>query len=175
MKKLLSFAFIVLFLLGIFVSAKNDNESQDNHTWNNQESSNHSENYQEGSTSTGKETKKVFTGLSSGAIVCVTTAVVARDTAIKSWMAMYNATWITTFDARTAAFTAALSLTEKKEMKKAMELAWKTSEKAMKLAQKAKKDVVQKAWSDYRVSLKSCNAPIAKDLMQERGGNDLDD
>ena len=166
MKKLLSFAFISLFLLGIFVSAKNDNESQDsNHSWDHQEISN----------STGKENKTVFTGLSSDAIACVTSAVVGRDTAIKSWMAMYNATWITIFDARTAAFTAALSLTDKKEMKKAMELAWKTSEKAMKTAQKTKKDVVQKAWSDYRVSLKSCNAPIAKDLMQERGGNDLDD
>lgn len=90
-------------------------------------------------------------------------------------MAAYDATWLITFDARTAAFTAALSLTNAKEMKKAMELAWKTSEKAMKSAQKTKKNVVQKAWSDYRVSLKSCNAPIAKDLMQERGGNDLDD
>ena len=90
-------------------------------------------------------------------------------------MAIYNATWLTNFDTRTAAFTAALSLTNGKEMKKAMELAWKTSEKAMKAAQKVKKDVVQKAWSTYRVSLKSCNAPIAKDLMQERGGNDLDD
>ena len=165
MKKLLSFAFISLFLLGIFVSAKNDNESQDsNHTWDHQETE-----------YTGKEIKKTFTGLSADAIVCVTASVVARDTAIKSWMAIYDVTWITTFDARTAAFTAALSLTDKKEMKKAMELAWKTSEKAMKTAQKTKKDVVQKAWSDYRVSLKSCNAPIAKDLMQERGGNDLDD
>ena len=90
-------------------------------------------------------------------------------------MATYDTTWVTTFDARTAAFTAALSITDRKEMKKAMDLAWKTSEKAMKAAQKVKKDVVQKAWNTYRTSLKSCNTDIAKGLMQERGGNDLDD
>lgn len=90
-------------------------------------------------------------------------------------MTAYDAAWLKAFDGRTAAFTAALSLTDRKEMKKAMDSAWKTSEKAMKAAQKVKKDVVQKAWSTYRISLKSCSAPIAKDLMQERGGNDLDD
>jgi hypothetical protein len=90
-------------------------------------------------------------------------------------MAAYDATWLTTFDARTAAFTAALSLTDRKAMKKAMDSAWKTSEKAMKVAQKVKKDMVQKAWGVYRTALKSCSAPIAKDLIQERGGNDLDD
>lgn len=165
MKKLLSLVFISLFLVGLFAFAKDGNENEDNNQTGDRQESEH----------TGKENKKVFTGLSADAIACVTTAVVARDTAIKWWMAAYDATWLTTFDARTAAFTAALSLTDRKEMKKAMESAWKTSEKAMKSAQKVKKGVVQTAWGAYRTALKACSAPIAKDLMLERGGNDLDD
>lgn len=90
-------------------------------------------------------------------------------------MDVYHASWTASFNARTTAFTAALSLSSKKEMKQAIDLAWKTSEKAMKAAQKVKKGVVQTAWSRYRVSLKACNVDIARELMQERGGNDLDD
>ncbi len=51
MKKLLSFVFVSLFLVGLFASAKDDNESQDhNQTGNRQETE-----------YTGKEIKKTFT------------------------------------------------------------------------------------------------------------------
>lgn len=90
-------------------------------------------------------------------------------------MNAYHASWTISFNARTTAFTQALSLGSKKEMKKAMDLAWKTSERAMKTAQKIKKGVVQTARSAYRVDLKACNADVARGLLQERGGNDLDD
>jgi len=155
MKKSLLFLILPVFLLGVIVFAEDNNGSGE------QEVSDH----------TGTN----FTGLSTNAIACATAAVTARDAAIKWWMAAYYATWTSTFDARTAAFIAALSLTNRKEMKKAMDLAWKTSEKAMRAAQKLKKNVVQKAWNAYRVSLKACNTETAKWLMQERGRNDLDD
>ena len=90
-------------------------------------------------------------------------------------MNVYHATWTATFNARTAAFIASLSITTKKEMQKAWNLAWKNNEKAMSMAQKAKKNSVQSAWNMYRTDLKACGTPMAKQLMQERGGNDLND
>ena len=83
-------------------------------------------------------------------------------------MAAYGATWVTTLDARTAAFVAALSITNKTAMKKAWNMAWKNSEKAMMTAQKAKRASVQNAWNMYRTNLKACNTAVAKILMQER-------
>lgn len=166
MKKFLSFIAVSFFLLGLFAFAKDNSEVKDNNgTGNRQEISDH----------TGKENKKVFTGLSADAIACVTTAVVTRDTTIKWWMDVYHTTWTATFNARTAAFTVALSLATTKEIKNAMNSAWKINEKAMKTAQKVKRNVIQTAWSDYRVDLKTCKTDIAKGLMQERGGNDFND
>lgn len=156
MKKALLFVGAAFLVLGLFAFANDNNETGD---------------HQQISDHTGAS----FTGLSSDAITCTTTAIVKRDTAIKWWMDVYHTAWTATMDARTAAFTAALSLTNKKAMKKAIDAAWKTSEKAMKAAQKVKKAGVQTIWNTYRKDLKACNADIAKGLMQERGGNDLDD
>ncbi|MCX6825239.1 MAG: hypothetical protein NTY80_03350 [candidate division SR1 bacterium] len=164
MRKSLVFVLVPVLLVGVFVFAEDNNG-----TGSNNESGNRQEFRAE------KDAKSVFTGLSVNAIACVTTAVTKRDAAISLGMDAYHATWTSTFNARTTAFVAALSLTNKKEMKKAMDLAWKNTEKAMKAAQKIKKDGVQAAWGAYRIELKVCNTDTAKGLMLEKGGNDLDD
>ena len=90
-------------------------------------------------------------------------------------MNAYSASWTATFNTRTAAFIAALSIPTQKAMQTAWNMVWKNNEKAMAAAQKIKKTSVQNAWSVYRTDLKGCGTPMAKQLMKEKGGNDLND
>lgn len=176
MKKFLSFVVISFFLLGILAFAKDSTEGRNNNENNNrQQILTHTGTELDGTGFTKEHLTGTYAPLSTGAIACATTAIVQRDATIRSWMDAYHASWTISFNARTIAFTEALSLGNRKEMKKAMDLAWKTSEKAMKTAQKVKKEIVHTAWNTYRVDLKACNADIARALLQERGGNDLDD
>lgn len=85
MKKFLSFVVISFFLLGILAFAKDSTEGRDNNENNNRQGL---------STYTGTEfkgtgfTREHLTGttipLSTGAIACTTTAIVQRDTTIRS-------------------------------------------------------------------------------------------
>lgn len=179
-KSLLFVAILSFFLIGLFAFAK-DNDNEKDHsparwsglqlfTWNNK-----TEDRQESHTGNQQRTGVQFTGLSSGAIVCVTLAITTRDASIKSWMIVYNNAWLSAFTTRTTAFIAALSLTSQKEIQKAIDLAWKVNEKSMKAAQKTKRNATQAAWTTYRTNLKACNTTLARGFMLEKWGNDLDD
>ena len=171
MKKSLFLVVVSFCLLGLFAFAKEGNE------WSNHRESS----VRTGTQFTGNHTWDrlrtgvQFTWLSASGIACVKLAITTRDALISSWMTTYATTWTTTFAARTNALVAALSLTTQKQMKTAMDLAIKTSEKTMNSAQKTKKNTIQNAWNAYRTSLKACNVGIAKDLMLEKWEHDLND
>lgn len=156
MKKTLLFLSASVLLLGVFAFAEDNNESE----------------------STGDVATVTATTTATdntAAIACAKTALEKREAAIKSAMDIYYASRGTAFAARTTAFTDALFLATKKEVKKAIDTGWKTYKKAIQDARKTKKGTVQTTWSTFRTEVKACKGDLVKVLKEENGKSDLND
>lgn len=90
-------------------------------------------------------------------------------------MEAYDASWATAFTARGVAFTDALFLTTKKDIKKATDATWKTFKKAIDTAKKAKKTAIQATRSAFRTEVKACKGDLANVMKDQNGKSDLND
>lgn len=96
-------------------------------------------------------------------LACVQNAVAARDNAIISALATYQAAWTAALQARVSALTTAWGNTNVTTRRAAIKTAWSQYNSAKKSAQTAFNTARKNAWSTYSSSSKTCKMSTADD------------